>query len=121
MLVVEDLDRIDPAHLFRILNVFSAHIDYCYKYGNKAEDSIAGNKFGLDNIVLVCDFSNIRKLFRHFMEVVQILKGTLVNFCLAHLILTLFTRNEISIYTKTSACHRMPVTCIEKYNYRRLF
>ena len=31
VLVVEDLDRIDPAHLFRILNVFSAHIDYCYK------------------------------------------------------------------------------------------
>ena len=31
VLVIEDLDRIDPAHLFRILNVFSAHIDYCYK------------------------------------------------------------------------------------------
>ena len=27
VLVVEDLDRLDPAHLFRILNIFSAHID----------------------------------------------------------------------------------------------
>ena len=28
VLVIEDLDRIDPAHLFRILNIFSAHIDF---------------------------------------------------------------------------------------------
>lgn len=35
VLVIEDLDRIDPAHLFRILNVFSAHIDYCYKNLNQ--------------------------------------------------------------------------------------
>lgn len=27
VLIVEDLDRLDPAHLFRILNVLSAHID----------------------------------------------------------------------------------------------
>ena len=27
ILVIEDLDRIDPEHMFRILNVFTAHID----------------------------------------------------------------------------------------------
>ncbi|KAA3233366.1 hypothetical protein F1971_14455, partial [Akkermansia sp. BIOML-A40] len=27
VLIIEDLDRIDPAHIFRILNVFSAHFD----------------------------------------------------------------------------------------------
>lgn len=66
VLVVEDLDRIDPAHLFRILNVFSAHIDYCYKSFVKPDCSLVGNKFNLDNIVLVCDYSNVRKIFKHF-------------------------------------------------------
>ena len=61
VLIVEDLDRIDPAHLFRILNIFSAHIDYCYKNAVIPDRSIVGNKFGFDNIVLVCDFSNIKK------------------------------------------------------------
>lgn len=28
VLIIEDLDRMDPAHLFRILNIFSAHMDY---------------------------------------------------------------------------------------------
>ena len=27
VLIIEDLDRLDPKHLFRILNVVSAHID----------------------------------------------------------------------------------------------
>ena len=31
VLIIEDLDRMDPAHLFRILNIFSAHMDYVYK------------------------------------------------------------------------------------------
>ncbi|WP_262507233.1 P-loop NTPase fold protein, partial [Salegentibacter sediminis] len=28
VLVIDDLDRIDPEHIFRILNIFSAHFDY---------------------------------------------------------------------------------------------
>lgn len=66
VLLVEDLDRIDPRHLFRILNVFSAHIDFCYKCFSKPDSSLVGNKFGFDNVIFVADFSNIRKIFRHF-------------------------------------------------------
>ena len=66
VLIVEDLDRLDPAHLFRILNIFSAHIDYCYKLMNKPNETLVGNKFGFDNVVFVADFSNIRKIFKHF-------------------------------------------------------
>ena len=66
VLIVEDMDRIDPAHLFRILNIFSAHIDYCYKNFVKPDNTLVGNKFGLSNIVLVCDYTNIRKIFKHF-------------------------------------------------------
>lgn len=66
VLIVEDLDRLDPAHLFRILNIFSAHIDYSYKLMNKPNETLVGNKFGFDNVVFVADFSNIRKIFKHF-------------------------------------------------------
>lgn len=65
-LIIEDLDRIDPAHLFRILNVFSAHMDNCYKYLVSPDSTLVGNKFGLDNIIIVADYLNIRKIFSHF-------------------------------------------------------
>lgn len=59
-LVVDDLDRVDPEHVFRILNVFSAHIDedIYSKRGLK-------NKFGFDKIIFVCDYSNIESLFHN--------------------------------------------------------
>lgn len=66
VLIIEDLDRMDPAHLFRILNIFSAHMDYVYKNLIKPNDTLVGNKFNLDNVVLVGDYSNVRKIFKHF-------------------------------------------------------
>lgn len=30
VLIIEDLDRIDPAHLFRIMNVLSSQVDNPY-------------------------------------------------------------------------------------------
>ena len=67
VLVVEDLDRLDPAHLFRLLNIFSAHIDYGYKLLAKPDSALmVSNKFGFDNVVFVAHFNNIRKIFKHF-------------------------------------------------------
>lgn len=60
VLVIEDLDRLDPAHLFRILNVISAHIDDCSK-----PDKV-GNKFGFSNIVIVMDYETTQHIFEHF-------------------------------------------------------
>lgn len=54
VLVVDDLDRIDPEHIFRILNIFSAHNDFC-KTGE--------HKFKIDKTILVCDIDNVRKIF----------------------------------------------------------
>jgi hypothetical protein len=54
VLIVDDLDRIDPEHIFRLLNVFGAHLD------NKEE---IVNKFGFDKIVFVCDIRNIKNIF----------------------------------------------------------
>ena len=82
VLIIEDLDRLDPKHLFRILNVVSAHIDDSKQpdiVGNKfgfnnigagvaGEESgdIVGNKFGFNNIVLVMDYDVTKHIFHHF-------------------------------------------------------
>ncbi|WP_076384978.1 P-loop NTPase fold protein [Kaistella chaponensis] len=54
VLVIDDLDRIDPEHIFRILNIFSVH------------DNLGENKFGFEKIVLVCDIKNIESIYHHF-------------------------------------------------------
>ncbi|MCM1140624.1 MAG: KAP family NTPase [Muribaculum sp.] len=56
VLLIEDLDRIDPKHVFRILNILGAHID--------EEDET--NKFGFDNIVVVLDYEITEHIFHHF-------------------------------------------------------
>jgi hypothetical protein len=55
VLIVDDLDRIDPEHIFRIFNILSAHVDI-----DKEQ-----NKFDFDRIILVCDIKNIRNIFRN--------------------------------------------------------
>lgn len=59
VLVIEDLDRLDPKHLFRILNIISAHFD---------EQSSIGlhHKFDFDNIILVLDYETTEHIFHHF-------------------------------------------------------
>ncbi|MDW7694755.1 P-loop NTPase fold protein [Flammeovirgaceae bacterium SG7u.111] len=62
VLYIDDLDRIDPAHIFRILNVFSVHIDEELFHGG--ENGLS-NKFGFDKIILVGDIQNVRNIFHH--------------------------------------------------------
>lgn len=54
VLILDDLDRIDPEHIFRILNIFSAYFE-----------KETGNKFGFDKIILVGDVKNIKNIFHH--------------------------------------------------------
>ena len=61
VLIIEDLDRIDPAHLFRIMNVLSSQVDNPY-YSEVPH----GNKFGFDKVILVMDYEIARHLFYHF-------------------------------------------------------
>lgn len=58
VLILDDLDRIDPEHIFRILNIFSAHLDL------ETNDE-KPNKFGFDKIVFVGDRQNIENIFYH--------------------------------------------------------
>lgn len=64
--IIEDLDRIDPSHIFRILNIFSAHIDRNNYSLHEIMDTKIGNKFCFDNIVTVCHYDNTQKIFHHF-------------------------------------------------------
>ncbi len=48
VLIIDDFDRLDPDHVFRILNVFAAHFD-------DPENFTVSNKFGFDKIIIVCD------------------------------------------------------------------
>lgn len=66
VLLIEDMDRLDPAHLFRIMNVFSAHLDTDEKYFIQNKRNYFYNKFHFDNIVFVMDYNNTRKIFEHF-------------------------------------------------------
>ncbi|MCB2406477.1 P-loop NTPase fold protein [Hymenobacter lucidus] len=54
ILVIDDLDRIDPEHAFRLFNIFSAHLNY------RNEQK---NKFGFDKVIFVCDIENIKNIF----------------------------------------------------------
>lgn len=56
ILIIDDLDRIDPDHLFRVLNIFSSHYDLA------TEEK---NKFGFNQIITVCDINNIRNIYHH--------------------------------------------------------
>lgn len=64
VLIFEDMDRIDPAHLFRIMNVLSAQMDLPYIAKDNPDDTL--NKYGFDNIVLVLDYDNLEKIYHHF-------------------------------------------------------
>lgn len=54
VLIIDDFDRIDPEHIFRLLNVFAAHSDF------NGSDK---NKFGFDKVIIVCDIENIRNIY----------------------------------------------------------
>lgn len=66
VLVIEDMDRLDPAHLFRIMNVFSAHMDYGYRSLQPINNTLVGNKFWVSNVVFVMHEKNTEALFHHF-------------------------------------------------------
>lgn len=57
VLILDDLERIDPEHIFRILNIFSAHFN--------SQNEELPNKFGFDKIILVADVQNLKSIFHY--------------------------------------------------------
>tara|TARA_R110002051_G_scaffold238021_1_gene298844 strand:+ start:279 stop:1697 length:1419 start_codon:yes stop_codon:yes gene_type:complete len=54
ILIIDDIDRLDPEHIFRILNVFAGHLNINGTYSNK---------FSFEKILIVCDINNIKNIF----------------------------------------------------------
>lgn len=71
VLVIDDLDRLDPEHIFRLLNIFSTYTD----------DSFSGNKYVFDHIIFVCDIDNIRKIYAHKYGEYVDFEGYINKFC----------------------------------------
>lgn len=59
LLIIEDLDRIDPQNIFRLLNVFGSHLDSPYVNG----EDVASNKFGFDKIIFVLDYKQTENVY----------------------------------------------------------
>lgn len=55
VLVVDDLDRIDPEHIFRLFNIFATRFDIINDV----------NKFEIDKLILICDINNIENIYYH--------------------------------------------------------
>lgn len=66
--IIEDMDRLDPMHVFRILNVLSAQIDRPFMTSLKEIEvgEYRENKFGFDNVIIVCDYHKVKKIYSHF-------------------------------------------------------
>ena len=54
VLILDDLDRMDPEHIFRMLNILSAQMEIDEK-----------NELGFDHIILSGDLENIKHIFQH--------------------------------------------------------
>lgn len=88
ILIIEDMDRIDPAHLFRILNVFSAHIDRKYlasnytiiKEGEEKKLDQLQNKFGFSKVIFVMDADGTENIYKHFYGASSSYKGYMSKF-----------------------------------------
>lgn len=97
ILIIEDLDRIDPEHLFRILNVLGAHVD---------EDKNT-NKFGFDNIIAVLDYETTEHIFHHFYGAQANYKGYMSKFMSSYPFrysITEVARDQLFEYMKKE-CH----------------
>ncbi|MFN3567377.1 MAG: P-loop NTPase fold protein, partial [Caldimicrobium sp.] len=60
ILIIDDIDRLDPDHIFRILNSFNIFLGL-----DKEETEVNKNFLGFDKIIFVGDIKNIQSIFHH--------------------------------------------------------
>jgi len=73
--ILDDLDRLDPEHVFRLFNIFTAHHD----------SRTDKNKFDFDQVIFVCDVSNIHHMFRHKYGMLTDFQGYIDKFYSSHI------------------------------------
>lgn len=116
VLIIEDMDRLDPAHLFRIMNIFSAQMDYLYLDLSDPNCDINGNKFGLDNVLMVMDYANTKSIFSHFYGVGADFEGYIQKFCNKGIFkYSLKEQQEKYIYEKIQKVTDLPLELVKQY------
>jgi len=73
--ILDDLDRLDPEHVFRLFNVFTAHHD----------SRTDKNKFDFEQIIFVCDVRNIHHMFQHKYGMLTDFQGYIDKFYSSHI------------------------------------
>ncbi len=71
VLILDDIDRIDPTHVFRLLNVFSTLYD---------DSTYSGNKLNFDKIVVVADYLNLKSIYQHVFGINANFEGYIDKF-----------------------------------------
>lgn len=99
VLIIDDLDRLDPEHIFRLFNIFSTQ----FEYHAESQSGNGYNKFDFDKIIFVCDIENIRRIYKHKYGAGVDFKGYLDKFY-SHIPFDFdnreFVRNHIRIFIK---------------------
>lgn len=114
VLLIEDLDRVDPAHIFRILNIFSAHFD---RYDVSFIDALktqGRNKFNFDKVITVCHYENIKSIYHHLYGENTDFNGYICKFSTSRTFqYSLFSslKNYLLEYLKVDFI-KYPYTCI---------
>ena len=63
VLIIDDLDRIEPKHIFRIMNVFSSFVG---EEGEKETEYLTfSEKLGFDKVIFVADYESLESIFKH--------------------------------------------------------
>ena len=60
ILIIDDFDRIDPEHIFRIINIFSSFVGE-----EENEEQLYSKKLGFNKVVFVGDSKNLKGIFKH--------------------------------------------------------
>ena len=58
ILIVDDLDRMEPKHILRIMNIFSSLV-------GEDEKNTFANRLGFDKVIFVSDYENLTSIFHH--------------------------------------------------------
>lgn len=93
VLIIDDLDRLDPEHIFRIMNVFAAH--------SNMDGGLS--KFGFDKVVFVAHYQNLQSIFKHRYGAETDFKGYMSKFFSANIFEFDFNRvfvSRIALYLK---------------------
>lgn len=111
VLLIDDMDRLDPDHLFRILNIFGNH----FGDSNVSQFFKHENKFGFDKIITVGDINNIKSIFSHRYGTISAFDGYFSKYYSKGI----YDYSSTLIFDSEFCGRFLPVLKIDKSDYLR--